>query len=149
MLIVTLLILALALATAEQLSGVDGAFRRALIEGPARYLNRRGPLQWIAGAGAILAVLGLLVVAPEMVMVFGVVDLTALMDVAILLTMVGVWKQVRTAAVAAKQAARRFAARSPARVRTSPRERTTLRPRGLKPPEDPEPAWRGLGFAAA
>ena len=120
------------------------AVRRWLVEAPARALQATTPGRALIRAVAILALVAMVVSAPEFAAFIGFGDLLILLDVAVLALLIGAWEQVRAAASVARRAV--DAILVPQR-RGAARRRSPRRPRRRPTPtDDAEGAW---AFAAA
>lgn len=156
--IVALVLLVLALLAAFPTTDIGRRLRSALVEQPARRLNRIKPGQtlfYAAMALTGLALFGLLEVeglrvfsmmAPELILWFGMFDVALFLDVAMIAAALGATSRIRMARTALARAFRLIW--TPAVSRPTPRARATGRPhpaRQDKPSTDPDPA--GLAFA--
>jgi hypothetical protein len=122
---------------------IGRAFRRVLVEDPARLLNG-GPLKVFVALVVLVGLVAFAVGAPELVALIGMADLSVYLDLAVLAFMLSAATRLRTASRAGLEATKRaFGRLALASARLSwrrVRTRRTRRPRRHAANDDGRPS---------
>jgi cobalamin biosynthesis protein CobD/CbiB len=134
-----LLLLALCAVLWAPNTPIGKSLRLVLIDRPAKTLSRATPLKVIVGLIVLLALVGFIISAPELVAIMGLSDLSIYLDITIISILMSTAVRLKSVLTYAIRLVRGIAARDiPQRKRAGPRNRLSHPRRPKLPRSDGE-----------